>query len=228
MKKISLATVALFSFLVGVAPAAAEGSGTLIPLDQGRTWTYEGRAQWTITTVRDSMHQNRIRHGAVRWTMRVLKSDSRHGTIAALVAGFPLEFAWDNPASEPGYAVVIEDEKGIFFEGVDSQKDGEAIARQALDGAAVGDQILRFPVHAGECVGKSASMPPKNHYCWFVRRRVQQAEGLAWEVVFYTLPDEQTVYVIPGVGISRFTYRHHGTLMSLDVSLRESHEGAAL
>jgi ribonuclease I len=45
------------------------------------------------------------------------------------------------------------------------------------------------------------------------------AEPTRWRLAYRALPDEQTIDFIPGVGISRFEYVHHGTTATIDVHL---------
>jgi hypothetical protein len=40
-----------------------------------------------------------------------------------------------------------------------------------------------------------------------------------WRIAYRTLVDEQVIDFVPGVGVSRFTCVHHGTVAAVDVHL---------
>jgi hypothetical protein len=215
--RIAVTTIIIWAGAFTLA-AAIEPSANLIPLKQGNTWHYEGHARWTIGIDVGTKHINHLHNAEVRWTARVTRSLSAKGTTAAIISGFPLAFSIDDPEHQPGYAVVTETKKGVFVQLADSEKEGEAIAALALVGQKQGDQIFRFPIRVGDCVGDEPKAPAQE-YCWLVRQRVREPQGIGWDMLFYTLPDEQSFYLVPGLGITRFSYRHHGTIIEVNVRL---------
>lgn len=61
--------------------------------------------------------------------------------------------------------------------------------------------------------------PQQSRYCWQVA-----ADHERFNLSFVTNPDDESFELTPGVGISRYTYRHHGTTMDVTAKL-VSHPG---
>jgi hypothetical protein len=47
----------------------------------------------------------------------------------------------------------------------------------------------------------------------------------AYVLSFRSLPDEETITLIPSIGITSFAYLHHGTVAEADVHLIAYHRG---
>jgi hypothetical protein len=72
-------------------------------------------------------------------------------------------------------------------------------------------------------------------YCWNVLEKEQvelDVRGIDVErtmtefmIAQYTLPDHTIFSFIPGIGITRYQYVHHGTDSEVDVHLVEFHPG---
>ncbi|MDP9104884.1 MAG: hypothetical protein M3N49_03030 [Candidatus Eremiobacteraeota bacterium] len=54
---------------------------------------------------------------------------------------------------------------------------------------------------------------------------VEGAPRSAYVLSYRTLPDEQRLTLVPGVGITSFAYVHHGTIAEADVHLVAYHRG---
>jgi hypothetical protein len=185
---------------------AFSGNGGFFPLAKGMSWTYEGNERSTI------IGGNQVQSDHFIKEMRVVRSVTRGGTTSALVSGFPSEFS-----------VITENEHGLFFyRDVADKKTGEIILEKAVSGEDLGKQILRFPVRLGDRVGQDPPRPD-SRYCWSVARRIQSRYGPAWEVVYSTLPDDEIFDLAPGVGIVRYEYQHHGTVMETHAHLASFH-----
>ncbi len=191
-----------------------------MPLQEGATWSYQGKATWITTSIVNSRHVNQLHKSDIHWTTRVTKKISGSGTIAAVLVGFPLALSPDEPNEQPGYAVIVETKTGIFVQSTESEERGEFIARKAVAGGDPGDQILRLPIRTGECIGGDSAASSKE-YCWLVRQRVVEPHGLGWHIEYYTLPDEQSAVVVAGIGITRFSYEHHGSRIATSVHLEK-------
>jgi hypothetical protein len=46
-----------------------------------------------------------------------------------------------------------------------------------------------------------------------------------YQLVYRTLPDHQIIEFAPNIGITRYTYVHHGTVSETDLKLIEFHLG---
>ena len=219
-KTISLTIAAVAALAAMVHLALAGQSKSIFPLDEGATWTYAGHAKWTVT------NSNNQGEGDFRWKAEVVKTFSSPGIKVGIVKGFPFDLAWYDPEKKPAYAAVIEDSKGLFEADVETQADAEALAAKALRGQVVGDQLLRFPIKVGDCLGDGSAAPEliaDKMYCWFVRKRVEGRNGKGWEIIQETAPDDLSFYLVPGVGITRLVYNHHGTVAKTDARLIEFH-----
>jgi hypothetical protein len=80
------------------------------------------------------------------------------------------------------------------------------------------EQILKFPVHVGDCVGGDAERTDRS-YCWSVEREITEKRGRGWEIINRTRPDHVILRFVPGVGITRYVFEHHGTVASADARL---------
>ncbi len=105
----------LAALILAAAQSVFAQSQDIVPLKAGSIWKYRGRACWTIA---DS---TRTKCSNIRWEMRVLQSVTENGKTAALVAGFPLDLAWYDPTTKPGYTVVSEDSQGLYFKSASSK-----------------------------------------------------------------------------------------------------------
>jgi hypothetical protein len=189
----------------------------IIPLDEGTEWIYSARVRWTV------INSNHERGAAIQWRTRVVKSFKTDTAMAAVISGFPTDLAWYEPGEEPGYSVIIETESGLFETSAGREQEAEDLAKKAAGGAQVGEQLLRLPVRAGDCLDRDNSGRTDNRYCWFVEGRVKSARGYAWELTYQTNPDTTTFHIVPGVGVTRFSYDHHGIVASADVQLTGFH-----
>jgi len=199
--------------IAGIVAAAPEGGVKhVFPLSPGTTWTYSGDVRWTVSNT------NHVRRARVGWQTRIVSARNSGATTAAVVSGFPFDLAWYEPQQKPGYAVLIENPRGVFVKRVNGKPEAEAFAQRAIAGEERGKQILRYPVRIGDCVSDD-SEPRVGEYCWSVERRIREARGVAWEIVHRTGADHQILHIVPGVGITSYVYEHHGTVSSANVRL---------
>ncbi len=212
----SIAALVTFAAL-----ASAAQRDPIYPLSEGTTWSYAGRAKWMNTDVPG------VRSGNLRWTTEIVKTFSAPGLTAAVIKGFPFELAWYNPKTTPGFTVLVENGKGLFEADADSEAEGETLAAKASRGQEVGELLLKFPVHVGDCVAAEGTDSPEllaaHMYCWFVSKEVKGSSGRGWEIFQHTGPDDMTFRIVPGVGITSFVYNHHGTVAYTDARLVAFH-----
>jgi hypothetical protein len=65
-----------------------------------------------------------------------------------------------------------------------------------------------------------------NYYCWYVADELTDPVALlggrtatTYEVTYQTNPDHSIMEIVPGLGITRYVYSHHGTPAETDVRL---------
>lgn len=210
--------VLLFALSVGASGAAAP-----FPLAPGTTWTYQVDAKWNddgITT-----HQ-----ATATWTMKVTGVVSSGQYTAARVSGYVSELAWYTSGQQPKSSLIVRDGDNRYYL---IQDDRQATVLQRLrdrkddltDLLDASDVMLQFPLTRGMTFGKMADLAPRTDtwYCWAVeqawRASLRGITGVSataphdiFQLAFRTNPDHQLLNFVPGIGITAYTYVHHGTV----------------
>jgi len=89
--------------------------------------------------------------------------------------------------------------------------------------------MVRPDMKAGESVARRTDDDPHNGaYRWFVSENLAgvplvakhlPADSPGFRLTLRTLPDDTVIDFIPGVGMTRYQYRHHGTVAEADLHL---------
>jgi hypothetical protein len=215
-----------FAFLAAVlAPRdlfAASQSRAIFLLEEGTTWIYKGIARWQANEDADF----RLKTGRIHnWKMRVRRTFRNGSTTVAIVEGFLFELGWygyDGIPPRPGLTLIIQTADGLFEKSV-SERDAERLAQEALDQKLKlhmdEDEILRLPVHLGDCLSTDALALKLKMWCWHVRGMAKTKYGAGWEVGYLSNPDRTIVEIVPGLGVTRYEYHHNGTVADTDVHL---------
>lgn len=201
------------------------------PLEKGNSWIYQGEVKWT--EVPDKVFSKNI-----SWNMEVLDTITRGHLFAAVVKGHPSDLSWYEEGQKPGDYLIIRVGESKYYI-LDQPRAGEAIKRlKDMDDflgniVTENDLFLEYPVKKGDVFGEAAQLTrPDMSYFWFVESvekiKPEGIKGLASEkelqkyvLTFQSAPDHQIVGFIPGVGISSFTYVHHGTVAETHLKLVE-------
>lgn len=199
-------------------PAACLGLEAVRP---GTSWTYAGWRQWTAEgSGPDS--------AAVRWTTTVLATRAVPTGRLLLVRGFVSELAWSVPTTQPRLSILVC-LKGRLLR-VAFVADSAARYRfehWTDDSAERGEVLLQQPLTDGAVFGQD---PPRQDdmYGWAVERlklppAVPSSCGRpgpeAYRLTMRTLPDHQIMEWRAGVGVTAYTYVHHGTPAAAEVRL---------
>jgi len=91
------------------------------------------------------------------------------------------------------------------------------------------DEEFDFPLIVGKSYAEESKVERADHwYEWYVKEMTPSAKwqvggkpGEEYHLMFYTNPDRTDVWFVPGVGITRYAYHHNGTVMDVDVTLKE-------
>ena len=133
------------------------------PLTEGTSWTYRGRAKWTIP------NSSKVETGAFRWTSEVVKTLSAYGVTAAVLRGDQFEMGWYEPEKKPGYSVMVQTRKGLFEREADSESQALELAQSAIHRQDESDLLVKYPIQVGDCVASLSGDPlqtAKGEYCW--------------------------------------------------------------
>lgn len=201
------------------------------PLKKGAYWIYRGTVRWTEVNSADIMEEE------ITWKMEVKRVFQRNAVVGYELIGAPWDLAWYETGKEPSEYGIIQS-GGKFYripvETVIRLMNEEDNLYGLVD---ENDIFLETPLVKGKKFCDTVSMTrPDNMYCWNVGEGKQfEAKSIAgldistelWEypVINQTMPDVSLVYFVPGVGISRYIYSHHGTVSDVDVQLVEYYSG---
>lgn len=212
--------------------ARARASTSPIPLDQGTRWDYTGTLQWTDSTM--IMHFDEV-----KWSMAVDAAVTGPRARAAVVHGFLSDLIFSETGRKPGYSVFLSVGDSLIMVPAASADEATQLARrlaerpEALPTSAV--LLLDMPLVVGKKWGEASEGRNDDMYCWIVQSeetRVLAVEGVdraplrVISVAYRTLPDGTEMDIVPGVGITAYTYLHHGTVMSVQLRLVAFHRRA--
>lgn len=184
-------------YLVALAASAASADAQQrppFPIEPGLTWTYRGYIRWTGS-------DQRVHGDSITWTTKIISVRTGPTARAALVRGWVQDLAWHEPSKKPGYSVLVV-------------RDGQLYHVAAQDSAGASVLVESFV---------RASAPPPELTDLVLDSAVANGRVLGRDTVTVehrSLPDYQLIDLVPGVGITRFVYTHHGTVAETDVRLR--------
>jgi len=200
------------------------------PLSKGAYWVYEGAVKWQ--TESDVFEQT------IQWKMEVLDVIQRNDIIGYKMKGAPWDLTWYEHGKQPGEYAFIKVGTGRFYIG--TLEDFERMMdEEDLLGDLVGEYslFLEIPLLPGKRFCDTPSITRTDMgYCWIVNsetkvdlanvKGVRATDPLTeFALSQSTLPDFSMFHFVPGIGITRYEYVHHGTVAEVDVSLIEYHSG---
>lgn len=223
--------VTRFAFAILVAAVAhsqAQDTPSRFGLVAGRVYSYSGTARWTDSA-------QRVHSSPVRWSMDVLQIRASGDARAALVRGWIQDLAWYSPGQRKEFSVLLEIHGALYQLAVSDSAAAIDTLLDAVRNASVAAKSSRLVIDsalvAGRLYGKDADRGDRNDdmYAWLVESRARLSgrpgwlplatDPTRWRLVYRTLPDDQRLDFVPGVGITRFVYTHHGTVANTDVLL---------
>jgi hypothetical protein len=196
------------------APSAAAGD-TVFPFVPGTTWTYAGSVKWTVPDTTPTQ----VRTSEVRWTSRIVDAFDHGDVAAALLSGSVWDVAWWSRENVPGRIVVVRSGACYFLVNDHADDIFRALKRSrrsALPAHSELDPWFSVPLTVGQ-VSRPADLGPRDdtYYGWLVER----ASGPGYVLTYRTLASEDSVTLVPGIGITSFLFRHHGTVAEAHLHL---------
>ena len=211
------------------------------PLDKGTFWIYEGDVSWVEANAQTG--QNEIRQKHLTWRSEVTDCIDVNGVTVALVHGSPLDLAWYNSKKQPSDTLLI----GV---GPDYYRVTKNAVATFAHIKAAGDYLPTADPNApGETAeilingplapGKKFGIDGDSLYGLFRDRCCEMVDGpvpfdlrpvrgaprivhaQVYSITCQTSPDNDEIDFAPGLGITAYTYNHHGTTMKVEVALKE-------
>ena len=231
---------------VVVAPTVAAAGAArcaedrpMLPLVPGTQWVYRGAIESTVLK-RGSAHL--IRRTVTR-TMEVRAVERHRRTTVAVVKGHPRELAWYQPGRPRRSYLVIQREGGAVYLVADDGGSALQRWRETCRAPPIPDpahMMLDRILQVGRTFGgdEFSGKRPDKWYQWHVEAaRCAQIAGIPgvdakrrrreYRIGFRTCPAHEIVYFVPGIGITRYVFSHHGTVAEADVRLIEFRRGVA-
>jgi hypothetical protein len=209
---------------------AAEAAASLFPLEKDSYWVYKGTVRWTPEGV-----GSRVRSRSIIWHMKIRDVIESPKHRIAIVTGFPGDLAWYEEGMTPRWSLLVEDDRRIYRGDYETKDEAFGAARAIKTGGrrSAGDLecILEFPLKKGKKYGTRNKSRVDATHAW----SVDGAEEVNLKIRGYnnrgpvtqyrlnssTNPDRTIMEFVPGLGITRYTYEHHGTVAFEDVRLVE-------
>ena len=204
----------------------------LFPLRPGTYWIYKGVVRWY------DGENDKPGSTDVTWKMSVLQVIRRPGVVGAVVSGFPADLDWTGGTTEPKPWLILETDKHqVFYENLGPDYDLSKLNGDdhVFDKFMADENLfLQWPVqqHAKFC-DADAKRREDDMYCWVVaetaKRKLQSVSGVpseeqpVYRMEYRTLPDDQKIEIVPGIGVVTYQYHHHGTLAETELTLAEFH-----
>lgn len=203
-------------------------SPAVLPLKSGHAWIYQGVTRWTKPGTGQVLEKK------LTWKMQVVEVLQREFITAAIVKGHPADLLWYEDGRERGDYLILSVAQQKFYL-VEGPRVAQVLARLRNEGdnliGIVEDYelFLESPLRLAQTFG---ALDPVEHteqmYTWLVESEAPvdlpfihglESTQKQYRLVQRTMPDDTTVDFVPGVGIVRFQYNHHGTVAQTDVKL---------
>jgi hypothetical protein len=204
------------------------------PLSPGTYWVYGGLLRSGV----EGSSVGRVTH--VRWKMSVVRLLEREGLIAAVVRGFPGDLNWSDGNVDPQLSILLERPDGKFY--LIPTVDDPSILDQLdspnypwEDLTREQDCFLELPLAAGARFGcdRGAEKTEDGEYCWVVGpphpavladvKGIAPGSRVSYELDYLTNAEDTELEFAPGIGITGYSYHHHGAIAETELHLVEFH-----
>ena len=228
--KLLLLSLLLLPFVLGSAgPREAPETTEPFPMSAGTSWTYRGIVRWTHDI-------NKVSEAKVVWKMEIRRLIRRGAYAGAVVRGFPGDLAWSDGPVNPTDSLLVRFGQEKFYliskERFDSSIQMLENPNESLEGLlSEGDIFLQLPLVQGKRYCDPGNMARSDgHYCWIVESSESvnldeltggtvRGPGTSYRIRYVTNPDDIDFDFVPGVGLTRYEYHHHGTVADTELRL---------
>ncbi|MEB3828781.1 hypothetical protein [Phormidium sp. CCY1219] len=205
-----------------------------LPLSEGTYWLYEGVTKWTEENSAD------LEEKKITWRMEVIENFQRGHLNVAVIKGHPADLVWYREGKQRGDYLIVEVNPGKYYL-VMGDRVPEVLTRLKDEGDFLANLLeeselfLESPLRDGQVFGPTSQLTRLDGaYRWNVEqqelvglkaKRIASGSKTQYRFTYRTAPDRVVVDFIPGVGMSRYQYLHHGTVSEIDVKLIEFQPG---
>jgi len=226
-KKISVKIIAasIILSLCILVSSCGERSGShqnVIPLKTGNYWIYEGK------------------YNGRPVTMKITESEThKRGTLTfALLKGFPGDMLSGEDWEPSSWGLLVTGDQHYYkfnFPKTDSVKKAFLDSRNVLTGLFTDSEIFMEALYdTGQTFGEAAQLTREDgSYYWRVTDKhafdassIRELKLIGpfdrFTITNKTLADDIMIDMVPGIGIVRYRYSHHGTPAELDLKLMEA------
>ena len=170
--------------------------------------------------------------------MQVVGAVKKPNCTVFIVRGYPGDVNWCTGEIKRKSYLSIRTSMGKIF--LAQASNEEALDRVSFEAGHNVDVLYRrielplaWPLEEGQKICDDDALGESGiSNCWLVEEvqtvslgRIRGippgATARQYRLVLRTGPDMQEVFLVPGIGIVRYRYRHHGTLFESDLSLVE-------
>ena len=215
----------------------AEGipSEEYFPLRKGSYWVYKGEVVWA------SNEDGGVSRRSVTWKMEVIDVVSRGDVEVAILKGHPQDLTWYQEGDIPGNYLIVQRAKKYYLvteDRIDNILSRVKNEHDALDDLVFEDELfLDVPLEISKVFGPEEQLRRSDlAYVWYVSNKAKvdleyldflniPTETMQYRLIFNTIPDDTSVDFVPGVGIVRYKYFHHGAIAEADFKLVEYFSG---
>lgn len=199
------------------------------PMSVGTSWAYRGIVRWSLST-------GKVSETKVEWKTDILRI-IRHGEYTgAVIRGFPGDLDWSYGHPNPTDSLLVRFGQEKFYL-ISEERFGSSLQMlenpiESLEGLLNdGDIFLQLPLAQGKKYCNAENMARTDgRYCWIVEssksidlaeltRGTLRGRGTSFRIRYVTNPDDLTYEFVPGVGITRYEYHHHGTVADTELQL---------
>jgi hypothetical protein len=224
---------ATLSFVQPTAYSSAQ-IADYFPLATGAYWLYQGTVKWT----RPNSTPVEVVEQKIQWKMEVTRKVEDNDIVGYEMKGAPWDLAWYEAGQAPSeYSIIRVGTNRFYTADINTTIRLFNADDILIDLVRPGDLLLEIPLVPGERFCDDISITrPDGMYCWTVAKVSQvdlnDVKGISssvsldeYSIFQVTMPDSSGFTFVPGIGITSYTYRHHGTISECDLKLIEFHPG---
>lgn len=200
------------------------------PLLKGSYWIYDASVKWTVDSNGDTERN-------FTWKIEVVDTAVYKNIIAVHLRGFPWQLDWHHEGcleSDDDTMIIVDLNKFYLINDIGAFEEIES--KEDLSDDLNDDNLwFDFPLTPGKTyayMDEYTKQREDHYYQWYVKSKspadlkgvkgvLPSVTATEYEVEFYTLPGHRTINFIPGIGITGYTYVHHGTISEAYLELVE-------